>query len=63
MKKFIVIAKIDNQKFVKYHTVYLDKFFIWLLKKYPNFRFANIYDQSTKLQIGNFTKKTGIIKN
>lgn len=42
-KQYCIIAKIDSINFVKYRSDNLDNFFIFLIKKYPNVRYANIF--------------------
>lgn len=57
----VIITKVDNTKFVKYHSNNLDSFFKFLLKKFPLSRYSNIYDKKTKKLIGNWTNKKGLI--
>jgi hypothetical protein len=57
----VIITKVDNNKFVKYHSNNLDSFFKFLLKKFPEARFSNIYDKKTRKQIGTWTNKKGLI--
>jgi len=48
MKAFRIIIKVDSVKFVKYRSSNLNNFFNkFLLTKFPNSRFANIYDKKT----------------
>ena len=48
MKAFRIIIKVDATKFVKYRSSNLNNFFNkFLLTKFPNSRFANIYDKKT----------------
>ena len=42
-KQYCIIAKIDSINFVKYRSDNLDNFFNFLIKKYPNVRYANIF--------------------
>ena len=42
-RKFVVIAKIDSVNFVKYRSDNYDNLILFLKKKYPDLRFANIY--------------------
>jgi hypothetical protein len=55
-KKMVCIVKADKDKFVKYHVNNLVKFTAFLDKEYPEWRFYNVFDQSTRLQVASFTK-------
>ena len=57
----VIITKVDNDKFVKYHSNNLDSFFKFLISKFPKARYSNIYDKKTKKQIGNWTNKKGLV--
>jgi hypothetical protein len=57
----VIITKVDNNKFVKYHSNNLDSFFKFLLKKFPEARFSNIYDKKSRKQIGTWTNKKGLV--
>ena len=57
----VIITKVDNNKFVKYHSNNLDSFFKFLINKFPQARYSNIYDKKTKNQIGNWTSKKGLV--
>lgn len=53
-----VIVKIGDTDFVKYRYVdNLVKFTDFLDRKYPNWRYMNVFDRDTKEQIANFSKK------
>lgn len=57
-KKYKVIAKVGNEKFVKYNVNNLIKFSDFLDQKYPGWRWFNVYrysKESDGLQIANFT--------
>ena len=59
IKKYKVIAKVGNDKFVKYNVNNLVKFTAFLDRKFTDWRYFNVYrytkDSSGK-QLGNFTK-------
>lgn len=60
-KKYKVIAKIGNNAdgtahCVKYNVNDLVKFADFLDKKFPDWRWFNVYSKQTKLQLANFTK-------
>lgn len=55
-KKYKVIAKINNEKFVKYNVNNLILFSEFLNEEFGGWRWFNVYDKKTKKQIGNFTK-------
>lgn len=55
-KKYKVIVKVGNDKFVKYHATNLLTFTSFLDSKFPEWRWYNIYDKSGN-QIGSFTRK------
>ena len=54
--KVIVIAKVGNEKFVKYRVNNLIKFASFLDKQFKEWRFFNVYDRKTRKQLGSFTK-------
>jgi hypothetical protein len=54
-KKYKVIAKVNDDKFVKYNVNNLMKFVQFLDKDFEGWRWFNVYDKKTKLQIANFT--------
>lgn len=59
MKKYKVITKIDNNRFVKYNVNNLLLFTNFLDKRFPDWRYFNVYEYSkdnTGSQIGNYTK-------
>lgn len=56
MKKYEIIAKVENEKFVKYNCSDLVKFTQFLDKDFPDWRWFNVFDKKTKNQIANFTK-------
>ena len=58
---FAIITKVDNDTFVKYNSNNLDSFFKFLLKKFPNARYSNIYDKKSRKQVGNWTNKKGLV--
>jgi len=59
-KKYKVIAKVANSKFVKYNVNDLLQFTCFLDKTFPDWRFFNVYEykkDSAGAQIANFTNK------
>ncbi|MBT34192.1 MAG: hypothetical protein CMO01_31395 [Thalassobius sp.] len=56
-RKYRCIAKVSGEKFVKYNTSNLLDFTDFLDKKYPNWRWFNVYNKKSRKQIGSFTKK------
>ena len=57
-ERYTCIAKTGNEKFVKYRLNNLDKFTAFLDREWPNWRWFNVFDNRTKLQIANFTKNS-----
>jgi len=55
-KTYKIIAKISSNKFVKYNTGNLILFTNFLDKHYKDWRWFNVYDKKTKVQISSFTK-------
>lgn len=55
-KKYKIIAKVDNEKFVKYNVNNLLLFTKFLDKSFSGWRWFNVYNMS-KEQIGSFTNK------
>ena len=59
-KKYKVIAKVGNDKFVKYNVNNLILFSKFLDNHFSGWRWFNVYEyrkDSTGLQVGNFTNK------
>lgn len=57
MKEYSCIIKTSSKQFVKYRTVRdLLKFTIFLDAMFPEWRYYNVYDKTTKQQIASFTK-------
>lgn len=55
-QKRSVIVKVSNDKFVKYDFVdNLVNFTRFLDRKFPGWRYMNVFDRSTNKQIANFT--------
>lgn len=54
-KKFVCIVKVSNDKFVKYRLNNLIKFTEFLDKNWSGWRWFNVYDNKTKIQLSNFT--------
>ena len=56
MKKYTCIVKTGPQKFVKYRLNDLIKFTSFLDRNWSAWTWFNVFDNRTKLQVGNFTK-------
>lgn len=56
-KKYTIIAKVGNEKFVKYRCSDLLSLVRFLDKSWPDWRWFNVFDKRTKEQIANFTTK------
>ena len=56
-KLYTIVAKVNNEHFVKYRCSDLLSFTSFLDKSYPGWRWFNVFDKKTKVQIGNFTNK------
>lgn len=56
-KKYIVIAKINQTKFVKYRVNNLMKFSDFLKREFGGYRYFNVYDKKTRMQLDNFSCK------
>jgi len=54
--KVRIIVKVSNSKFVKYKVSNLLKFTEFLNHQYPDWRYMNVYDYTSKQQIRSFTK-------
>lgn len=57
MKKYKVVAKVEDQKFVKYNVNNLLLFTQFLDKNFSDWRWFNVYNMSQE-QIANFTNKS-----
>jgi len=60
MKKYKVIAKVDNDKFVKYNVNNLLLFARFLDSEFSGWRWFNVFQYTkddTGKQLGNFTSK------
>lgn len=55
-KKYHCIAKVGNEKFVKYNVNNLMSFCRFLDDKFNDWRYFNVFSKATKKQVGNFTK-------
>lgn len=58
-KKYKVIAKVGNDKFVKYNVNNLVQFSLFLDRQFPDWRYFNVYNYTNNdsgNQIGNYTK-------
>lgn len=54
-KKYKVIAKVSNDKFVKYHVNNLLSFTLFLDDKFKDWRYFNVFNVNGE-QIANYTK-------
>jgi len=62
IKKFICITKIDDNldgsaRCIKHHVNNLIKYVNYLDKKWPEWKWMNVYDKNSGNQIANFTQK------
>ena len=55
-KKYVVIAKVGNNKFIKHNVSNLLLYTNYLDKNWSSWRWFNVFDKSTKKQITSFTK-------
>lgn len=55
-KKYTCIVKTGDDKFVKYRLNDLRKFTSFLDKRWGGWRWFNVFDNRTRIQIANFTK-------
>lgn len=55
--KYVVISKVGNEKFVKYRTTNLIKFYKFIVAKFPNYRYSNVYSRKSHILVMSFTKK------
>lgn len=66
MRKYTIIAKVDKTKFVKYRTNHIQKTIDFLIKKFGDVYYANIYYKTginKGLQLGSYGKNKGLILN
>ena len=61
-KKYLVIAKVSNDKFVKYNVNNLVKFCDYLDINFIGWRWFNVYDKATSEQVGSYTNKDRPLK-
>lgn len=61
-KLYVIIAKVDNDKFVKYRCSDLVSLTLFLDKEYPGWRWFNVFDKKSKEQIANFTTNNRPLK-
>jgi hypothetical protein len=59
-RKFVIIAKVDNETFVKYRCNDILNCLNFIQKKYSGFRYANIFNKVTRVQINSYTKNKGL---
>lgn len=56
-KRYICIAKVSAEKFVRYHVNDLIRFTDFLDEKFSGWRWFNVYSKKTGEQLKNFTKR------
>jgi hypothetical protein len=56
LKKYTCIVKAGPEKFVKYRLNDLMKFTMFLDRNWSGWRWFNVFDNRTRLQVGSFTK-------
>jgi len=59
-RKFCIIAKVGNDFFVKYRCNDINNCLNFIQTKYPDFRYANIFNKVTRQQIHSYTKNKGL---
>jgi hypothetical protein len=62
-KKYSVITKIDTKRFVKYRVNSLRKYKVYIQKRFPDWKFTNVYLKSNRTYIGSFTCRNNIYGN
>lgn len=55
--KYCVISKVGNNHFVKYNTSDLIKFYDFIISKYSDYRYSNVYCKNSRLQVGTLSVK------
>jgi hypothetical protein len=63
-RKYVIIAKVERDKFVKYRTNNIEKTIAFIKQKYGNCLFANIfYKRGTNkgLQFASYGKNKGLV--
>lgn len=66
MRKYTIIAKVDKHKFVKYRTNHIEKTISFLINKFGQVLYANIYyktGENKGLQFASWGKNKGLVKN
>jgi hypothetical protein len=58
-RKYSIIAKVGNSMFVKYRCNDIENCLKFIQNKFPDFRYANIYNKLTRVQINSYTKSKG----
>jgi hypothetical protein len=58
MSKYKIIVKVDDVKFLKYHSDNLVNFTGFLDNEYPSWRWFNVYDSKSEKQIANYTRNS-----
>jgi hypothetical protein len=55
---YTIIVKINNTDFAKYRNVSdIKRFTDFIDNKFPNWRWFNVFDKNTKVQVSSYTKK------
>ena len=57
VQKYQIIAKVGRNDFKKWNASNLLTLTNFLDKKYPSWRWFNVYDKKTKNQLANYTNK------
>ena len=57
VKKYTCIVKAGPEKFLKYRLNDLMKFTTFLDRNWSGWRWFNVFDNRTRLQVASFTKK------
>ena len=57
VQKYQIIAKVGRDDFKKWNASNLLTLTNFLDKKYPSWRWFNVYDKKTKNQLANYTNK------
>jgi len=58
-RKYTAIIKVGAETFVKYRNIQnIDRFRAFLDDRFPEWRYANLFDKVTREQVGSITKQT-----
>jgi len=56
-KLYRVIAKVENEKFIKHHVNNLLSYVNYLDQNFPDWRWFNVYDKKSEKQVANYTNR------